>query len=76
MKWQNLNSKIVGTFLDKRAECSQHLITFCKERSNSFPEGWIVVKYDAIFMHANALQPKFAAESGAVVTVFHYMEHT
>ena len=27
-------------------------------------------------MHANALQPKFAAESGCVVTMLHYVEHT
>lgn len=26
-------------------------------------------------MHANALQSKFAAKSGAVVTVLHYVEH-
>lgn len=54
---------------------ARHLITFCKERSNNFPEVWIIVKYDAILMHADALQPKFAAESGDVVIVLHYVEH-
>ena len=74
MKQQNLNSRKGGIFIDK-IECHWHLITFCKEGSNSFPECWIVVKYDAVFMHANALQSKFAAKSGAVVTVLHYVEH-
>lgn len=55
---------------------ARQLVTFYKERSDSFPEGWIIVKYDAILMHANKLQSKFAAESGGVVIMLHYMEHT
>lgn len=55
---------------------SRHLNTFHKVSSNGFPEGWIIIKYDAFLIHADALQPRFAAESGCVVTVLHYMEHT
>lgn len=55
---------------------ARHLITFYKERSDNFPEGWIIVKYDAILMHANKLQSKFAAKSGDVVIMLHYVEHT
>lgn len=55
---------------------ARHLITFYKERSNDFPEGCVVVKYDAILVHANKLQPKFATKSGDVVIVLHYVEHT
>lgn len=66
----------VGIFTGKRTESTQLLNTFCKERSNSFPEGWIIVKHDAFFMHANAFQPKFAAKSARVMIVLHYVEHT
>lgn len=52
------------------------MITFYKERSHSFPDGWVIVKYDAILMHAHILQPKYAAKSGGVVIVFHDVEGT
>lgn len=62
--------------IDKAAECTRHLNTFCKERSNSLPERWVIVEYDAFLVHADELQPQFAAKPGYVVTVLHYMEHT
>lgn len=55
MKQQTLNSRKGGSVIDKRAEYRQRLITFDEERPNGFPECWIVVEYDAVFMHADAL---------------------
>lgn len=49
--------------------------TFHKERANCFPQVWVVVEYDAVLMHSNALQPTLAAKPGDVVTVLHNMEH-
>lgn len=55
---------------------NEHWFTFGEKGSNFFPVCWVVIKYDAIFIHANALQSKLASKSRNVMPVFHYMEHT
>ena len=55
---------------------ARHLYTFHKVSSDSFPDNWIIVKYDAFLMHADELRAKFAPKSRCIMIVLHYVEHS
>lgn len=55
---------------------SAHGVTFGEKGPDLLPVCGVVVEYDPVLVHANALQSELAPKSRHVVPVLHHMEHT